>query len=558
LVGRTRAAIGGLVVLLALAIAPAAQASTPGQLTQLPSPFGCLTSDPSLVACTQLNNNSFSEPLDVAVSPDGLNAYAADYVNDSVDVFARDPSTGELTQLSGTAACVGSGAPCATGDGLYGARAVVVSPDGLNVYVVSQADNSGTHGAIAEFSRDPSTGALTQLNDTNACIADTTGLGCTTASATGIANPVSIAISPDGTAVYVVGQADQAVAVFARDPTTGDLTQLASPYDCVTGLDSGCGTVEVNGLEDAQSVTVSPDGGSVYVAAGGGSSAGDIVEFTRTQGNSSPPPPAGALADIGCIASSSATGCTTQDAVGVDGPTGIAVSPDGRSVYVASQQNDAVLEFSRDPNSGDLGQLSAPNDCITSDGSGCGTVNATGLSGAEFVAVSPDDETVYVSGSGDQAVAAFSRAPTSGDLTQLPSPADCITSAATGCGTTSAAAMTDPAALVVSPDNGDVYVASGGGAAALVALGRAPVPQPAGSLTQLAEPNNCVGVPGGLAAHDGGSVPFGSVGCDTLLTSGDPSQSTVDVAVSPDGKNVYEVLNDDDSPSSHATRRPGR
>jgi uncharacterized repeat protein (TIGR01451 family) len=545
--GHRRSALTACVLVAALALAPSAtQASTPGQLTQLGFPFGCLTSDVSLTSCTQLNDNSFTEPLDVAVSPDGSSAYAADYVNDSVDAFSRDPSTGDLTQLSGTAACIGPGAPCTAGTGLFGARAVAVSPDGLNVYVVSQGDGGGTHGVIAEFSRDPSTGALTQLSGAGTCISDWAGPGCTDDTATGIANPVSIAISPDGTTVYVVGQADQAVAVFSRDPTTGDLSQLASPYDCLTTEVSGCGTTSVNGLEDAQSVTVSPDGGSVYVAAGGGSSAGDIVEFSRMQGNASPPPPAGALTDIDCIASSNATGCGTSNAVGVDGPTGIDVSPDGQSVYVASEQNDAMLEFSRDPNSGDLTQLSAPNDCVTSDSSGCGTTNATGLAGAEFVAVSPDDETVYVTGTSDGAVAEFSRAPTSGDLTQLASPADCITSNAGGCGTTSADALIDAGALVVSPDGGDVYVASAGGAAALVALARAPVPQPVGSLSQLAEPNNCVGVAGGLAAHVGGSVPFGSVGCYTLESSGNTSQSTVDVAVSPDGKSVYEVLNDDE------------
>jgi DNA-binding beta-propeller fold protein YncE len=547
--GRLHVALAAGVVAGVFALgASAAQASTPGQLTQLGTPLGCITSDVSLTACSQVSFASFTEPTDVAISPDGLNAYAADFVNDSVDVFSRNPSTGALTQLAGTAACVGElGAPCTSGFGLHAASAVVVSPDGANVYVTSQG-TGGDDAAIAEFARDPATGALTQLTGANACIADASVTGCTTTSATGIGGPTSIEISPDGTSVYVVGQYSQAVAVFSRDPSTGDLTQLASPYDCVTSEVSGCGTSNVPGLEDAQSVTVSPDGGNVYVAAGGGSSAGDIVEFTRTQGNATPPPPAGAITDIDCIASSNATGCGTTDALDVNGPSGIAVSPDGMSVYVTSEQNETLLEFSRDPNSGDLGQLASPNSCITSQEVGCDTNNhATGLDGAQDVAVSPDGQSVYVTGTAANAVAAFSRDPNSGDLTQLASPADCITSNASGCGTTSANAITDPGSLVVSPENGDVYVASpDGGSSALVALARAPVAQPTGALTQLLEPNNCVGVPGGLAAHVGGSVPFGSVGCDTLLTSGDPSQSTVDVAVSPDGKSAYEVLNDNE------------
>lgn len=535
--GRRRALLAACVLASALALAPsAAGASTPGQLTQLGAPFGCLTSDVSLTTCTQLNNNSFTEPLGVAVSPDGLSAYAADYVNDSVDAFSRNPSTGVLTQLSGSAACVGDGgAPCAAGNGLFGARAVAVSPDGQDVYVVSQGDSSGTAGTLSEFARDPSTGALTSEIG---CISDVgTISGCTTSTtAVGIGDPTAIAISPDGTTVYVVGQSDQAIAAFSRDLSTGLLTQLGSPNNCISSEDVACGTDTAAGLADAQRITLSPDGATVYVGAGGGSSAGDVASFHRDEQT-------GDLTQLGpgfgCLSTASLAGCTAS-LTGLDGATGVAVSRDGTSVYVASQQNDAVLEFSRDTGSGDLTQLS-PDDCITSDATGCHTVNATGLSGAQDVAVSPDDVTVYVAGTGANAVAAFSRAPSSGELTQLPSPADCVTSNGSGCGTTGAIALANPSALVVSPDNGDVYVVSAGVSAALVELARAPVPQAVGTLTQLIAPNDCVGVVGGLAAALlATSVPYGSVGCNNLLSAG---SNALDVAVSPDGENAYEVLN---------------
>jgi uncharacterized repeat protein (TIGR01451 family) len=533
LVGRARAAIGGLVVVLALVIAPAAQASAPGQLTQLGSPFGCLTSDPSLVACTQLSDNSFTEPVDVAVSPDGLNAYAADYVNDSVDVFARDPATGALTALADPA-----------GAGLFGASAVAVSPDGQNVYVASEGDGTGHDGAIDEFSRNSSTGALTEIG----CISDVDTIsGCSTVTdATGIGDPVSIAISPDGTTVYVVGQYDEAVAAFSRAPG-GLLTQLSSPYDCVTSEGSGCGTVSAPGLLNAQSVTVSPDGDTVYVAAGGGVSAGDIDAFDRDEDTGELTQLTTGASGQGCLSTTPLTNCNA-DLTGLDGAAGLAVSPDATSVYVTSESNDSLLEFSRDPGSGDLTQLSTPNNCITTQPSGCGTVNAHGFVDPQDVAVSPDGATVYVTGLGDSAVAEFSRTPATSALTQLASPADCITSNASGCGTTSADALTAPGSLVVSPDNGDVYVAStDGGSSAIVALGRAPVAPPSGALSQLLEPSNCVGVVGGLAADVGHSVPYGSVGCDTLLsTPSDDNENSVDLAISPDGRNAYGVYYDNE------------
>jgi hypothetical protein len=55
-----------------------------------------------------------------------------------VTTFARNPTTGALTQLGGAAGCiaeVGNGVICADGKGLVEAVSVVVSPDLNHVYV---------------------------------------------------------------------------------------------------------------------------------------------------------------------------------------------------------------------------------------------------------------------------------------------------------------------------------------------------------------------------------------------------------------------------------------
>ena len=121
---------------------------------------------------------ALDQPSAVTLSPDGKHAYAAATGSNAVVVMDRDDLTGALTQVAGTAGCVsedGSAGACADGVGLDEPRALVVSPDGLHVYVLSSASN-----AIAAFARDAATGALTQLEGTNACISeDGTGGACT-------------------------------------------------------------------------------------------------------------------------------------------------------------------------------------------------------------------------------------------------------------------------------------------------------------------------------------------------------------------------------------------
>jgi len=55
----------------------------------------------------------------------------------------------------------------------------------------------------------------------------------------GLAGAATVAISPDDAFVYVGTRAGDGIAVFARNTTTGDLTQLSGTDSCVneTGAD---------------------------------------------------------------------------------------------------------------------------------------------------------------------------------------------------------------------------------------------------------------------------------------------------------------------------------
>jgi DNA-binding beta-propeller fold protein YncE len=202
------------------------------------------------------------------VSRDGKHLYVASQDNNAVAIFARNAVTGALTQLSGAAGCIaqnGDGVTCALGRGLLNPIHLEVSSDGQYVYGVSRDSN-----AVTIFARNVTTGVLTQLPGLAGCIAEN-GDGRTCAVGAGLREAVFLTLSPDGTNVYVASQVSDAVAIFTRNALTGALTQLPGVAGCVSedGSDDGMARVcaDGKGLEGAIAVTVSPDGLNVYAAA---------------------------------------------------------------------------------------------------------------------------------------------------------------------------------------------------------------------------------------------------------------------------------------------------
>jgi len=148
-------------------------------------------------------------------------------------------------------------------------------------------------------------------------------------------------------------------------------------------------------------VAVSPDGKTVYVAPGRSDAVAVFARDTRT----------GGLIPGGCIQNTGGTDCNGAGgtAPGLAGAEGVAVSPDGKSVYVSSFDSGAVAVFARDTTTGGL----TPGGCIqNTGGTDCNASGATapGLSGAFGVAVSPDGNSAYVASPGSNAIAAFERA----------------------------------------------------------------------------------------------------------------------------------------------------
>lgn len=393
-------------------------------LALVAAPLGAQADVGALTPLGASNGVGLVGAWDVAVSADGKSVYVVGNGDDTIVFFKRDPSTGSLTWKE-CIADAGDAAGCGQDQtGLNGAIGVAVTPDGKSVYVASEKDH-----AVVRFNRAPD-GTLTPAG----CIADagdpsTTGCGATQEGLEG-AND----IAANNKSVYVVSRNDHAIVHFDRpniEPVTGEI----SPQGCIDDVSGPAACAgEQEGLLDAQAVTISPDGKSVYVVS---REEDAIVRFARTE--------AGSISGQGCISDpvggvDCGVGNTQQ---GLGGARDVAVSADGKSVYVAGQGDSAIARFNRDVNGG-----LSPQGCVEDAGgsAGCG-VTQEGLQQAYGVAVSPDGLSVYVVGSTDHAIARFDRG-ADGALTPR--------------GFTTTVGLGFPHRIAVSPDSTSVYVPGSG------------------------------------------------------------------------------------------------
>ena len=183
-----------------------------------------------------------------------------------------------------------------------------------------------------------SDGTLTQKPGPAGCISDTGAGQCR--DGTGLARPESVTISPDGQSAYVASEISDAVAMFDRAPD-GRLAQKPGRAGCISESGGGpCADGAV--LESAESVAVSPDGQSAYVAS----------DNQRTRWLVFDRAPNGTLRQKpgtdGCIRDATGAGRCVVGAALFE-PSSVALSPDGTSAYVASSLSDAVAVFDREP-----------------------------------------------------------------------------------------------------------------------------------------------------------------------------------------------------------------
>ncbi len=444
---RSRPAVLLLTAFAALAAGTPASASALGELTQKAGTAGCFSFS-GLGPCTV--GAGLDLPFSADVSPDGHNVYVAGYNGDSLAIFDRG-TDGGLTQKAGVDGCITGAATagCATAIGLDGPSSVVVSPDGTSVYVASNA-LGGSNGVVV-FDR-AGDGRLTQKAGAAGCVNHTGAGGCADGGVT-LYQALNLAISPDGKNLYVTSGQRSSVTIFDR-AADGSITEKTGVTRCVSLGGSGTCT-SVAGLGGAYGVVAAPDGRNLYVAA---NSSDSVVALARA--------PDGTLSALNCVGAGS---CATAGR-GLDGAQGIAVSPDGKSVYATglgfSTAKGVISSFDR-ASDGSITQKGGAAGCLSADGTdgtgapGCAA--GTGLDGSYAVVVSPDGRSVYSESHGTNNAAnglvVLDRA-ADGVLTQKPGSAGCITE------TGNAGACADGRALVsagwsaLSPDGCNLYVAS--------------------------------------------------------------------------------------------------
>lgn len=159
----------------------------------------------------------------------------------------------------------------------------------------------------------------------------------------------------------------------------------------------------------------------------------------------------------GCI-SEDGTGGACQEGDALGAANSVAVSPDGTSAYVTG--GHAVAVFDRNPGTGALTQKAGTAGCISDTGSAGDCVDGTVLSGAFGVAVSPDGQSVYAVALLSSAVVVFDRNPATGALTQKAETAGCVSDDGSGGTCQDGAVLENPSSIGVSPDGASVYVAS--------------------------------------------------------------------------------------------------
>jgi DNA-binding beta-propeller fold protein YncE len=471
----------------------------------------------------------------------GIAALAAAALAAAFVPAASAQTLGQLTPLNcfSTSAVTG----CTTQPGLNGAGGqsdnVAVSPDGQSVYAVMSLST------VVQFAVQPD-GSLAYVT----CIGDATlgGSNPCPIAATGIkqgnGGTGGVVVSPDGAHVYVSGFDSNTVAVFRRDTGGATLGHLTSEgclaNSGVTTCDAVPGTThgQAPGLGGPLRLALSPDGANLYVP---GISSKTVAVLKREVGG----PAAGKLTSDGCLAYSSVATCdavsgsTHARAPALEVPDAVAVSPDGRTVYVTDALA-AIAVLGRDVGGATPGRL-VSDGCLadsTFGGTKCDAVAGStlgrvpGIGNPQLPIVSPDGLHVYVGG--QSTVAVFRRdggGPTPGHLTSEGCLAKTPSGACDGvAGPTHGSSLgASGSGLAISPDGASLYTADLSGS--LIGVFRVDA--------------------AGALAFDGCLADTGTPTCDAVPGATHGQAPGIlrprSVSVAPNGSAVYAVS---DSPGS--------
>jgi WD40-like Beta Propeller Repeat/LVIVD repeat len=234
----------------------------------------------------------------------------------------------------------------------------------------------------------------------------------------------------------------------------GSVHQLPGKNGCYTADGSSDGTPglcrKVRGNGQASTIVIAPGGRFAYVDGYGDRTAATHAEKLPVLSVFARNPGTGALTQLpgksGCFSDSGfsqngAHQCTKARDIGSGDATSIAISSDGRFVYVASQNETAsskayggIAVFSRNTRTGTLRQLPGKLGCVSASGlSNAGRHTCTAgreVDDTSSLHITPDQKYLYASNYDSpphSGIAVFRRSPATGALVQLAGKEGCVT-----------------------------------------------------------------------------------------------------------------------------------
>ena len=416
---------------------------------QLSGTFGDLTS------LNSVNNSSLVNVTDVVLSADDKDLYLASTGNDSLVLIKRDISTGELSfgfaynnaNLSLVLeSIIGLSSVAVSNDGehvivgmptnesvlvltrnsqgflnkqeeqysavLNGVSDVAFSPDGRHVFMTATEGGGKNLTAYARRQPDPLFSFMeAELNGVN-------DLGDSGDSVQGMLGASAVAASSDGLNVYVTGLGSDSVVQFSRDKTKGGTTDTRNENLSYQNTYTD-GEGVLTGLNDVDSITVSPNGSFVYV---GSSDSATLTVFRR--------------AANGNLSYETTYNHVNNQIDGLLGVSSILINASSQHLYLAGRFEASVVQYSIDPTNGRLTLV---------DSVANGDVGISGLAGARSLAFSPEEDQIYVASSIDDSLVVLNRNLSNGNINFIQR---------------NSFAGDRPMDLVVSPDGDHVYVVS--------------------------------------------------------------------------------------------------